>query len=475
MEKRKIIGNSIAILINRLIQSITSFVLVAFIARILGPYSLGQYTLAFSYYFIFMTFASQGLKTFFIRELSRYPQQTPTYLINGTLLQLFFSLISYLALVSLVLIMPYSSDTSAICYILGSMIIPFSLSNITEAIFQAQEKMYLIPISTTPIYILRALIIVGAINLKYDLRFVCISMVISEFVILGIQWSLLISLINLQWQIKWDFIWDNFKSSRAFLAIEGMAILKGRMLVIILSVLANEVLVGLYSSVSQLMEPFEIIAHSLVVAVFPSMSKAVILGKEKQRALAETVIEILLCVALPLIIGLFFIGDGILVLFYGDPRFAEGAMALKIMVTGLAVSSFTRPLGYLLVANGFERVNLIEVTSNNLLTVVIGLPLVYYYHLTGAAITILILSISCSSQYVYAVYTRLFPLNIRKIIFRPLLISILILSVFLILKLLTNNLIIMMITSTVAYTIFVVFLAIDAIGGPNIVLSKIFK
>ena len=473
MEKRIIIGNSLAILINRLTQSVTTFILIAFIARTLGPYILGQYTLAFNYYFLSMTCTSQGLKTLFTRELSRYPEQTSMYLVSGSLLQFFLSLIGYLGLFILVSIMPYSADTSMVCYILGLMIIPFSLSNITEAIFQAQEKMYLITISTTPIYIVRVILIIWAITLKNNLDFVCELMVISEILILLIQLLLIIPSVKPQWQIEWNCMWTNLKYAWTFIVIEGMAVLKGRMLVIILSLLSTEVVIGLYGAISQLMQPFEIIAHSLVVAVFPAMSKSVLLGKDKQRELAEMIIEILLCVALPLIIGIFFIGEETLVLFYGDAKFAEGIVALDIMAVGLLVAAFTRPLGYLLVANGFEMVNLIEVFSGNVVTVLAGIPLIYYYQLIGVAVTGLILSIISSGQYIYGVYTRLFYLNIRQIISRPLLIGIFMLVIFLELKMVTNNLIITIVSAILAYTVFAFFLVANAVGGINIILSKI--
>ncbi len=473
-ERRKIIGNSISILINRLTQSITTFILVAFIARLIGAYGLGQYTLAFSYYILFMTLTSQGFKTLFTRELSCNPQQTPIYLVSGTLLQLIFSIIGYVAMVLVVFTLPYSADTSIVCYVLGLMIIPFSVSNITEAIFQAQEKMYLIAISTTPVYILRTIIMIWAMKLKYDINFVCAILVISETLILFIQWGLILKFVKPQWRVDWNFIWQTFKSSRTFLAIEGIAVLKGRMLVIILSLLSGEVIVGLYGSVVQLMQPFEIIAHSLVVAVFPSMSKAVILGKEKQRFLAESVIEILQGVALPLIIGLFFIGGDILTLVYGNPKFVEAAIPLNVVALGLVVASFTRPLGYLLVANGFERVNLIEVTSTSVLTGIVGIPLISKYQLMGAALTVLIVQIATSGQYIYAVYNRLFSLQIWRILVRPIVISLFVLIIFLILQIVNPNIFIKMLSAILTYTFLVSIMVTYAIGGPRVVLAKIF-
>mgnify|MGYP001803475776 CR=1 FL=1 len=85
---RKLLGNSFALLLNRLTQSITTFILAASIARMLGAYELGQYMLAFSFYYVFMTLASQGFKTLFTRELAQNPIETPSYLVSGTLIQI---------------------------------------------------------------------------------------------------------------------------------------------------------------------------------------------------------------------------------------------------------------------------------------------------------------------------------------------------------------------------------------------------
>ncbi|BBD58443.1 polysaccharide biosynthesis protein [Nostoc sp. HK-01] len=474
MEKRKIIGNSLAILINRLAQSITTFILVASIGRFLGTFNLGQYTLAFTYYFLFMTLTSQGFKTLFTREISCNPHKIPEYLVNGTLLQFIFSIIGYVALVFTVFILPYSTDTSNVCYTLGLMIIPFSLSNITEAIFQAQEKMYYIPISTVPVYILRLIIIIWVLMNKYDLLFVSTILVISETLIMLIQWYFIKPFVEPIWHINWNFMWETFQASKTFIAIEGVAVLKGRMLVIILSLFSGEVTVGLFGALVQLLQPFEIIAHSLVVAVFPSMSKAVLVGKEKQRHLAEIVVEMLQCAGLPLIIGLLFIGGDILTLVYGNSSFAEASLAMNIVALGLVVTAFTRPLGYLLVANGFERINLIEVASTSVLTGLIGVPLISKYHLIGAAITSLIVQIATSTQYIYAVYTRLFSLRISRILVRPIIISILILIIFYILKILRFNIVTDICIATASYIFIVACIAAYSFGWLKVVWQKMF-
>lgn len=472
---RKLLSNSFALLANRLTQSITSFVLFAFIARILGAYELGQYTLAFSYYFVFMTLAAAGLKTLFTRELSRNPDETSLYLVNGTLLQLVFSLIGYVAMVLTIFALPYNSSTSTVCYIMGLMIVPFSLSNITEAIFQAYEKMHVIAISTVPIYILRLLVMIWAMNLHYGVNWLAAIGAISETLILFIEWAFILPFVKPKWQLDWDFMRRTVKAAWVFLSIEGMAVIKDRMQILILSLLGGEVVVGMYGAVTQLMQPFQIISYSLVIAVFPKMSKAVDLGREKQRQLTESIVEMLLIAALPLVVGIFFIGQDLLTLIYQNPSFAKANVALSILALGLITASFTRPLSYALVANKFERINLYEVFITSVIGGLLSVVMVEKYQLNGAAISNLTMQIIAFIIYVYSVYKNLFPLQILKTVRRPILISILMFIVFLILQKLSLNILMTMLSASLAYVLIVSSIIVYTSGFSSILPEKFLK
>ena len=464
---RKLLGNSFSLLLNRLTQSITTFILVASIARILGAYELGQYMLAFSYYYVFMTLASQGFKTLFTRELARNPLETPAYLISGTFLQLLFSIIAYAVLALIVYLLPYSQDTSIVCYVIGLAIIPFSLSNVTEAIFQAQEKMHLIAISTVPVYIVRVLVMIWVMNLKHDISIVSAVMVASESLIFLIEWCLIAQFIKYEWRLDWKFMWDTTKASGSFIVIEGISVLGYRLQVFILSLLGGELVVGLYGAVTQLMQPFQIISHSLVLAVFPKMSKAIESGKESQRQITQITIEILLIVALPLILGLAFFGKDLLILLYQEQSFAQAQFALNVFALGLIASSFVRPLSYLLVANGFEKVNLWQVFITTILDVLISIVLVSRYQLNGAAITVIFTDYVALFIYAYAVYKRLFTLKLWSTISRPLLISVLMIPVFIVLQNFNLNIIWVLLISTLSYFILVGSLGIYTVYSSN--------
>ncbi len=476
-ERRKLAVNSISMLVNRLTQGIVTFVLTAAIARTLGAYALGQYLLAISYYYIFVNLASQGFKTLFTRELARDPEITPVYLVNGTLLQFVFSIIGYVALVVVVFLLHYSPDTSFICYMMGLTIVPFALSNITEAIFQAQEKMHLIAISTVPVYILRLLAMLWAMQLHYGIEYIAVILVFSESLILAIEWFLLTKIVKPQWQIKQDFIWNTIKATRMFFAIEGIGIIAGKIDILILSILGSEVLIGIYGAVSQLLQPFYIISSSITLAAFPGMSKAVYLGKEKQRDSTENVIDILLCIGLPFFLGLLFFGKELLLFIYKDPSFAQAnvILILNIISLSLITSNFSRAFSYLLIANGFEKFNLLEVTLTTAVGGLAGVVLISQYKLLGAALMSLAMTFTNFSVFTYVVYSRLFSLQLWRVMRRPLLISGFMLIVFLILQKINLDFLLTIILATCSYCFFAGLLTIRAFGGFDSVWQKISK
>jgi O-antigen/teichoic acid export membrane protein len=317
---------------------------------------------------------------------------------------------------------------------MGLNIIPFALSNVTEAIFQAQEKMHLIAFSTVPIYILRLLVIIWAINQKYGVGHIAGILVISETIILIIEWCLLVQIIKPKWQIKQDFIWKTIKNSRTFFAIEATGIIASRMQILTLSLLGSEILVGIYGAIEQLMQPYYIVCNSILLAAFPKMSKAVHLGKEKQRQLVEGILEALICIALPLIIGILFFGKDLVNFVYKDPTFNQAVLPLQLVALTLVTFTLGRTCGYVLLSNNYEKFNLIEVIVTTVLGGFVGIYFISIYGLLGAAYMAIVMSLTASGVLGYGVYSRIFSFRLWKIMIRPIVISILMLPVFIILR-----------------------------------------
>jgi O-antigen/teichoic acid export membrane protein len=150
-------------------------------------------------------------------------------------------------------------------------------------------------------------------------------------------------------------------------------------------------------------------------------------------------------------------------------------VALNVVALTLITISFIQPLSFLLVANGLEWVNLREVIITTVIGSFLSIALVSQYKLLGAAIALLLMQIIGCSQYVYAVYARLFSLQLWRITRRPLLISIVMLAIFVILQKVSQDLILTVIAASFAYCMIVSVLGVFALGGPSRVWAKLLR
>ncbi|WP_299405966.1 oligosaccharide flippase family protein [Acaryochloris sp. IP29b_bin.148] len=475
MAKKKLVANSLALISNRIVQSATSFLVLALIARSLGSFALGQYTLAFSYYFVFMTLVSTGFKTLFTRELSQKSSEISSYLVSGTFLQLLFSLIGYLLLFLVVHFMPYTSATENICYVIGLAIIPFSLSNIVEAIFQAQEKMHWIAICTIPVYIVRTVIIYLGLMSGYGIILISAIFVISELIIFILEWYLIQKFNRFKWSIDKDFIQKTIKLARTFLAIDGISVFRERMEIFIISFFSNESTIGLYGSVMQLIQPFSIVSDSIVLAAFPKMSKMSSSRSQSKKELAEKAIELLLFLAIPMFFGALFFSRHLLVFVYKDLDFANASIALCILSFGMVTRAFNKPLSYTLVANNLEKINLKEVLYGTIFGGLTSLALVSQFQLEGAAVSAILVKIFGVWVYTYATFKRLFYLNVWQVTKRPLLVGGLMLILFAILNTANINFFSSLTISILVYCLVIFCIAFQSLESSNHLFSKLLR
>jgi O-antigen/teichoic acid export membrane protein len=209
------------------------------------------------------------------------------------------------------------------------------------------------------------------------------------------------------------------------------------------------------------------------LAAFPNLSKAVFLGKKEQRQTVENILEILLLMSLPFVTGLLFMGEDLLISIYEKPEFVQAALPLKLVSLILILSPFVRVLGYTLVANGFEKFNLIQVFVVTTVGTLAGLFLIPKYKLMGSALMLVIMSTTAFSLFIYIVYTRLFSFSLWRIFRRPLLISGLMSFIFLCLQQLEIDFWFSLIIAVCSYLIFIGLFAIKTLGSFSGIKEKL--
>ena len=171
-----------------------------------------------------------------------------------------------------------------------------------------------------------------------------------------IEWALLWRFVHRPaWQLNLRFAWALLKSTSTFLGIDVLIAIASSLNVILLSKLATETEVGLYNAAVQLLIPIMLVLQNVVLSVFPLMCRRLDPGYVDLKRIAEVVMALLLALVLPLVIGLYFLADSVLLMLYSHKDFLQASELLRLVIWGLIPTGLMSVLGYMLMASHRER------------------------------------------------------------------------------------------------------------------------
>ena len=421
LDLRKTTGNALSILTSDVMSRMTSFVLYALVARRLGAQEFGQLTLAFTLFYTFQVFAIGGLKTLIVRQVAKDRAQTRLYFINGCTIATLTSLASIVALWSFVHLMHYPPGTTGVILVLSFGLLPYAISAVCEGLFQAWEQMRYIAYVNVPVNIAK---VAGAFLLLTTNRglYPVVLILLSSFAVIAVVeiWILLRRFSSVPAYLDFHFSLATMRSASTFLGIDGTLAVMSSLNILLLSKLATETNVGLYSAATQLMAPLLLVYQSMAQSIFPVMCRKIEPGYQSLKRIAEQAIELLLVLALPAAAGLYFMGDRVLSLLYKNPAFSHAFPALRIVAWVLILQVFTSVLGQVLVASHREKITLRIVVVDTIFNFLVGWPLISLLGLRGAAIALLLTRVADCCQHYLPVAHLLSGIPITSIVWKPL-------------------------------------------------------
>lgn len=421
---RKIARNTVSLVTSDVVNKAANFVLYALVARFLGTFEFGQMALAFTLFYAFQVLAMAGLKNLITREVARDTTKTEQYLVNGSAAVAVFSLLSTILLLSFVRLLNYSTDTASIIILLSLGLLPYSLSTICEAVFQGWEKMQYIAYANVPVNIAKVSLAFLILQQGYSLYYLVILILVCHVATLCVEWSLMLHHISRP-RVRVDprFCLTMTRSASTFLGITGIVAISLSLNIVLLSKLTNETEVGLYSAAAQLIVPLTLVFQNIVLSVFPMMCRQFRTSIKSLKRTTEYLLELLLAIALPIVVGLLFLAEPALFLLYRDEQFLLASGALRILAWRLILLVFIHVLGRVLLASMREKVTLRIVAVNILVNLVLGLILINQYGLIGAAVAALLTEIVSFFQHYLPVSRQLSGIPLGKLVWKPLVAS----------------------------------------------------
>jgi len=386
------------------VQSLTSFFIPIYLARLDSASMLGQYATLITFAGLFSTISKFGLPSLLIREIARNkenPEQVDN-LVGGAL-----GLTTVLSVATIGLMLPvgvllnYSGVFFRAFVLTGLALGMESLAYMVEASFRGREEMEW---SAVVISIMEGsflVLAIFAVPLKVSIDELMIAYLVSRILslIVGV-WIYRARIGKLRLSIDKKLWLSLFKGGFPFALNNSMSTVYVRIDVVFLSYWTTSAIVGLYDAANNLTMRLNILARTVNVALYPFLSSEFAKDPQSLQRYTGKTIRFLVMLGTLMSAVLWVFGDRIVVLVYGN-KFAAAVQAVKWMALIIPLRFIDTTLEVALNASNREGKRAIAIITAALTNLLLDIILIPSYQMMGAVYATVLTEIVLCAMFVW--------------------------------------------------------------------------
>lgn len=417
---KKIIKNAGFLLASDIFGKIFSFFFIIYTAQYLGSERFGALSFALAFTGLFALFIDMGLSRLMIREIARDRTLTEKYISNILIVKCLFSIATWIILATLINLLEYPRETIILVYIAGFFTICNSFSETIHSVFQAHEKMEYVSLGriiySTILFITGILAIIQKLNVYWF----AIAYLISSATMF------LCSYLIMAWKFGNPKINFDVKFTRILL-MNGLpfalfvffGVIYFQIDIIMLSLMGNDEMVGLYQAAVTLISVIVSIPNICSVALFPVMARSFVDMKDSLNVIIRTSMKFLTIVAIPIATMTYIYSDEIIVTLYKSD-YLKSALALNVLIWIIILRFNSYILGDALSAINKQNHRAFTTAVCALVNITLNLFLIPSMGYIGASIATVITEVTLFGIYFYFVNYYLDAISLFQTIIKPL-------------------------------------------------------
>lgn len=388
-KKPSIAKNGVFYLIFSVLNAIFPFLTSLYVARVLSSEGIGEVSYAINIVTYFSIFAFVGIPTYGLREIAKC--RDDKIAVNKLFTELFTintvtTTISLAAYIGMVFIVPsFHTETHLVLYLFCGILIALNYFNVSW-LYEGFEKFSINAVVNVCTKLTSFVLLVLFVKSEeHNLIYAILS-------VTGLSGYYLVSFFFFPKYVRFDF--KGLKFARhmkpiLFLVAVNLAIEIYSLVDITMigAITGNDSLVTYYKYAHQIQKTLLMVVNALTMVIVPRLSK---LYKEERfdeyDDLISRIFSMIVMIALPMIIGIIFTSDQLVVYIYGE-EYIACANTLKILSANILIS----PIGYLLgsrvcLTANKEKYMPIAVGVGALVNIGLNFLLIHLMSIEGAAI-----------------------------------------------------------------------------------------
>lgn len=352
-EKTTIAKNASSLVAADVITIILEAILTIFIARKLGASNFGLLVFAMSFTRVSSFFIRFGFRNLISRDIAKEPGKTSDYLGHIFFIQLIFSVIVFIVILSILHLTNSRQEKIFIVMIALFIMIMDAFIEFFNAFFRGHQKTEYEALIKIILHVLTVSTGITILLLGYGL----IPLLGVRLAVYLFTFFLGYSLVTKKFSrpnfhVHLDLCIQIIKSAIPFATLGILVTMNAQLGTIFLSFIHGDEVTGWYSAALRLCNVFGFIPAAFIGAVLPAMSK--FSQNHLQNRLIKTyegTLKFLLIIVLPIAVGTTLLADNLILLIYGE-GYQQSILVLRILIWFLVFSFLNH--GYM---SAFASVN----------------------------------------------------------------------------------------------------------------------
>lgn len=398
--------NTIMLFAGTMVRMIANFGFVVFAADKLGVAGFGKYSLGVFYFELFLSLCATAVGILLTRDLAKWPKHVSELLTSSVSLAVLLAIAGTCIMLSLGLVLNYSSDTIQAINIAAIALLPASIGMVLEAALVAFERSEFVALAISIESIMRIVISVVMLATGFSMVSLFWVLILSRACQLLVYWVCVQRIAKPKVDFQWTRVRRFASRWRIFAAENWMATIYTSLDMFVLSWLAGEVAVGLYSAAWKIVRPITIVAKAYTTAVFPVLSRMYQRSREDFERLNVDTIRLMCAIALPAVIIVMVLSQRIIDLVYYSGEYAESVPVLQALIWVLLLQFLNPFLSHTLFARGRQEKSMYVAAIALAVNSVATFALVYQYGALGAAIGTVIGGLVAMCCYMFFALTK---------------------------------------------------------------------
>lgn len=449
---QRIVKNTISLLTGDIVAKLLGFIVIVYLARILGPGSFGEINFAMAIVTYFILIADLGLSLLGTREVAREKDKIKDYLGSILTLRLLLALVGFGLLVLMTFFLNKPVEIKYLIILYGLGLIPSAL--LLDWAFQGVEKMEYIGLGRILSGIVYLGLVLGFVKTPNQLLLIPCFQVAGNLLAAGLLISIFIKNFGLP-KFRVNFVlWKKLilQALPVGLSLVMVQIFFNIDTVILGFMRSNEE-VGYYNAAYKIIMFLILLIGAYHEAIFPLISSYYKTSSlDSLRKLLSITEKLMVTVAIPLAVGGTILANSLMDLLFGI-EYTNGIIAFQILIWAVLIICINTGYSRGLLACKKENWYMAGTTVPAIVNVTFNLILIPRLGITGAAIAT-VLAEASGFIVMYVGFKKVLNVPFKRYIIRPLFAAVVMGLVLLgILKWWSSNIFLLMFLGMLVYAI----------------------